>query len=59
MKEINIKDYPTLFKLFTLDSVIPANTLVKDTVTGETINLNDLVCDAINDFEILCEDLQR
>lgn len=59
MKEINLKDYPTLFKLFTLDSVIPANTLVKDTVTGETINLNDLICDAINDFEFLCEDLEK
>ena len=59
MKEINIKDYPTLFKLFTLNSVIPANTLVKDTVTGEQINLNDLICDAVNDFEILTEDLQK
>ena len=59
MKNINIKDYTTLFKLFTLDSVIPANTLVKDTVTGETINLNDLICDAVSDFEILTEDLQK
>ena len=59
MKEINIKDYPTLFKLFTLNSVIPANTLVKDTVTGEQINLNDLICDAVNDFEKHVEDLQK
>ena len=59
MKNINIKDYPQLCKLLSLNSVIPANTLVKDTVTGETINLNDLICDAVSDFEILTEDLQK
>ena len=59
MKNINIKDYPQLFNLLSLNSVIPANTLVKDTVTGETINLNDLICDAVSDFEILTEDLQK
>ena len=59
MKNININDYPQLCKLLSLNNVINANTLVKDTVTGETINLNDLICDAVNDFEILTEDLQK
>ena len=59
MKNINIKDYPQLYKLLSLNSVITANTFIKDSVTGEQINLNDLICDAVNDFEILTEDLQK
>ena len=59
MKNINIKDYPQLCKLLSLNSVIPANTFIKDSVTGEQINLNDLICDAVSDFEILTEDLQK
>lgn len=59
MKNININDYPQLFKLLSLNSVINANTFIKDSVTGEQINLNDLICDAVNDFEKLVEDLQK
>ena len=59
MKNININDYPQLCKLLSLNSVIAANTFIKDSVTGEQINLNDLICDAVSDFEILTEDLQK
>ena len=59
MKNININDYPQLCKLLSLNSVINANTFIKDSVTGEQINLNDLICDAVSDFEILTEDLQK
>ena len=59
MKNININDYPQLCKLLSLNSVITANTFIKDSITGEQINLNDLICDAVNDFEILTEDLQK
>ena len=59
MKTINIEDYPQLCKLLSLNSVITSNTFIKDSVTGEQINLNDLICDAVNDFEILTEDLQK
>ena len=59
MKKININDYPQLFNLLSLNNVIAANTFIEDSVTGEQINLNDLICDAVNDFEILTEDLQK
>ena len=59
MKNININDYPQVCKLLSLNSVINANTFIEDSVTGEQINLNDLICDAVNDFEILTEDLQK
>ena len=59
MKKININDYPQLFNLLSLNNVIAANTFIEDSDSGEQINLNDLICDAVNDFEILTEDLQK
>ena len=59
MKNINIKDYPQLFNLLSLNNVIAANTFIEDSDSGEQINLNDLICDAVNDFEKLVEDLQK
>ena len=59
MKNINIKDYPQLFNLLSLNNVIAANTFIEDSDSGEQINLNDLICDAVNDFEQLVEDLQK
>ena len=59
MKNINIKDYPQLFNLLSLNNVIAANTFKEDSDSGEQINLNDLICDAVNDFEKLVEDLQK
>lgn len=59
MKNININDYPQLFNLLSLNNVIAANTFIEDSDSGEQINLNDLICDAVNDFEKLVEDLQK
>ena len=59
MKNININDYPQLFNLLSLNSVIAADTFIEDSDSGEQINLNDLICDAVNDFEKLVEDLQK
>ena len=59
MKNINIKDYPQLFNLLSLNNVIAANTFIEDSDSGEQINLNDLICDAVNDFEMLIENLQK
>ena len=59
MKNININDYPQLFNLLSLNNVIAANTFIEDSDSGEQINLNDLICDAVSDFEILTEDLQK
>ena len=59
MKNININDYPQLFNLLSLNNVINANTFIEDSDSGEQINLNDLICDAVNDFEKLVEDLQK
>ena len=59
MKKININDYPQLFNLLSLNNVINANTFIEDSDSGEQINLNDLICDAVNDFEKLVEDLQK
>ena len=59
MKKININDYPQLFNLLSLNNVIDANTFIEDSDSGEQINLNDLICDAVNDFEKLVEDLQK
>ena len=59
MKKININDYPQLFNLLSLNNVIAANTFIEDSDSGEQINLNDLICDAVNDFENLVEDLQK
>ena len=59
MKKININDYPQLFNLLSLNNVIAANTFIEDSDSGEQINLNDLICDAVNDFEKLVEDLQN
>ena len=59
MKKININDYPQLFNLLSLNNVISANTFIEDSDSGEQINLNDLICDAVNDFEKLVEDLQK
>ena len=59
MKNININDYPQLFNLLSLNNVIAANTFIEDSDSGEQINLNDLICDAVNDFEMLIENLQK
>ena len=59
MKNINLNDYPQLFNLLSLNNVIDANTFIEDSDSGEQINLNDLICDAVNDFEKLVEDLQK
>ena len=59
MKNININDYPQLFNLLSLNNVIAADTFIEDSDSGEQINLNDLICDAVNDFEMLTEDLQK
>ena len=59
MKNININDYPQLFNLLSLNCVIAANTFIEDSDSGEQINLNDLICDAVCDFEKLVEDLQK
>ena len=59
MKKINISDYPQLFNLLSLNNVIAADTFIEDSDSGEQINLNDLICDAVNDFEKLVEDLQK
>lgn len=59
MKNININDYPQLFNLLSLNNVIAADTFIEDSDSGEQINLNDLICDAVNDFEKLVEDLQK
>ena len=59
MKNININDYPQLFNLLSLNNVIAADTFIEDSDSGEQINLNDLICDAVNDFENLVEDLQK
>ena len=59
MKNININNYPQLFNLLSLNNVIAANTFIEDSDSGEQINLNDLICDAVNDFEMLIENLQK
>ena len=56
---ININNCPNLFNLLTLNNVIADDTFIEDAETGDMINLNALIGDAVNDVEILTEDLQK
>ena len=47
---ININNCPNLFNLLTLNNVID-DTFIEDTDTGEMINLNRLINDAVNELK--------
>lgn len=48
---ININNCPNLFNLLTLTNVIADNTFIEDTDTGDQINLNRLINDAVNELK--------
>ena len=48
---ININNCPNLFNLLTLNNVIAENTFIEDTDTGDQINLNRLINDAVNELK--------
>ena len=48
---ININNCPNLFNLLTLNNVIAGDTFIEDAETGDTINLNRLINDAVNELK--------
>lgn len=51
MKNLTIENFPNLFNLLSLVNVIPDDTFVEDTDSGETINLNSLINETINELK--------
>ena len=49
MKNINIDNCPNLFNLLTLNNVI-GDTVIENTDSGESINLNELIEAAANEL---------
>ena len=49
MKNINIESCPNLFNLLTLNNVID-DTVIENTDSGESINLNELIEAAANEL---------
>ena len=52
---INVNNCPNLFNLLSLTNVIPSDTMIEDTDTGELINLNRLIEAAANELNGLGE----
>lgn len=52
MKNITIENCPNLFNLLSLVNVIPDDTLIEDTDSGEMINLNSLINETIKELKI-------
>ena len=50
-KSINIDNCPNLFNLLTLNNIIADDTFIEDTDSGELINLNRLISDAVNELK--------
>lgn len=50
-KSINIDNCPNLFNLLTLNNIIADDTFIEDTDSGEMINLNRLISDAVNELK--------
>ena len=48
---INTNNCPNLFNLLTLNNVIADDTFIEDAETGDMINLNRLINDAVNELK--------
>ena len=51
MKNFTVENFPNLFNLLSLINVIPDDTLIEDTDTGEMININRLINETIEELK--------